>query len=131
MYLKIAWKNVRHSFSSYALYFGSVFFILTIFFTFLSFSRNRIILEKISSDGRVETMCQVVGVFITAFVVFYLFFANRFFLSGRMRELGIYSLLGWRRASVLLLLSLENAFVCLGSFALPPPSRQGDSSTKD
>lgn len=122
MYLKIAWKNVRHSFSSYALYFGSVFFILTIFFTFLSFSRNRIILEKISSDGRVETMCQVVGVFITAFVVFYLFFANRFFLSGRMRELGIYSLLGWRRASVLLLLSLENAFVCLGSFAAALPA---------
>ena len=122
MYLKIAWKNVRHSFSSYALYVCSVFFILTIFFTFLSFSRNRIILEKISSDGRVETMCQVVGVFITAFVVFYLFFANRFFLSGRMRELGIYSLLGWRRASVLLLLSLENAFVCLGSFAAALPA---------
>ena len=123
MYLKIAWKNVRHSFSSYALYVCSVFFILTIFFTFLSFSRNRIILEKISSDGRVETMCQVVGVFITAFVVFYLFFANRFFLSGRIRELGIYSLLGWRRASVLLLLSLENAFVCLGSFAAALPAR--------
>ena len=122
MYLKIAWKNVRHSFSSYALYVCSVFFILTIFFTFLSFSRNRIILEKISSDGRVETMCQVVGVFITAFVVFYLFFANRFFLSGRIRELGIYSLLGWRRASVLLLLSLENAFVCLGSFAAALPA---------
>lgn len=55
---------------------------------------NQIIMEKISSDGRVETMCRTVAVFIMAFVIFYMFYSNSFFMRRRMRELGIYSLLG-------------------------------------
>lgn len=71
-------------------------------------------MEKISSDGRVEMMCSVVAVFIMAFVVFYMFYSNNFFMRRRMKELGIYALLGYRKGSMLCLLTIENIFVCLG-----------------
>ena len=45
-------------------------FVLMIYFCFTSFSMNQIIMEKISSDGRVETMCRTVAVFIMVFVHF-------------------------------------------------------------
>ena len=71
-------------------------------------------MEKISSDGRVEMMCSVVAVFIMAFVVFYMFYSNNFFMRRRMKELGIYALLGYRKGDMLCLLTIENIFVCLG-----------------
>lgn len=71
-------------------------------------------MEKISSDGRVEMMCSVVAVFIMAFVVFYMFYSNNFFMRRRMKELGIYALLGYRKGDMLRLLTIENIFVCLG-----------------
>ena len=45
---------------------------------------NQIIMEKISSDGRVETMCRTVAVFIMAFVIFYMFYAATY---ERIRDL--------------------------------------------
>jgi len=75
---------------------------------------NEIIMAKISSDGRVEMMCSVVAVFIMAFVVFYMFYSNNFFMRRRMKELGIYALLGYRKVDMLCLLTIENIFICLG-----------------
>lgn len=92
----IALKNLKRNFSFYFLYLFSVSFVLMIYFCFTSFSMNQIIMEKISSDGRVETMCRTVAVFIMVFVIFYMFYSNSFFMRRRMRELGIYSLLGYR-----------------------------------
>lgn len=71
-------------------------------------------MEKISSDGRVEMMCSVAAVFIMAFVVFYMFYSNNFFMRRRMKELGIYALLGYRKFDMLRLLTTENIFICLG-----------------
>ena len=67
----IALKNLKRNFSFYFLYLFSVSFVLMIYFCFTSFSMNQIIMEKISSDGRVETMCRTVAVFIMVFVIFY------------------------------------------------------------
>lgn len=79
---------------------------------------NQIIMEKISSDGRVETMCRTVAVFIMAFVIFYMFYSNSFFMRRRMRELGIYSLLGYRKSTILKLLIFENVMICFGGMIL-------------
>ena len=110
----IAFRNLKRNFSFYSLYLMSVSFVLTIYFCFTSFSMNEIIMEKISSDGRVEMMCDAVAVFIIAFVVFYMFYSNGFFMRRRMKELGIYTLLGYRKTDILCLLTIENIFVCFG-----------------
>lgn len=114
----IALKNLKRNFSFYFLYLFSVSFVLMIYFCFTSFSMNQIIMEKISSDGRVETMCRTVAVFIMAFVIFYMFYSNSFFMRRRMRELGIYSLLGYRKSTILKLLIFENLMICFGGMIL-------------
>ena len=90
--LSMALKNLKNNYSFYALYLLSVSFVITIFFAFASFSMNTVMLAKISSDGRVETMCNTISVFLMAFVVFYMSYSNRFFLRRRTKELGIYAL---------------------------------------
>ncbi|HHW37549.1 MAG TPA: ABC transporter permease [Bacillales bacterium] len=113
--LTIAYKNLKKNFSFYSLYFVSVTFVLMVFFSFISFAMNDIIMEKISSDGRVETMSKTVAVFVMAFVLFYMSYSNSFFMKRRMKELGIYSLLGYRKSSMLKLLTIENILICLFS----------------
>ncbi|MDR4941670.1 ABC transporter permease [Bacillus wiedmannii] len=108
----IAKKNLKNNFSFYSFYFISVAFVLMVFFSFISFSMNDIVMEKISSDGRVETMSKTVAIFVMAFVLFYMSYSNTFFMKKRMNELGIYSLLGYRKSTMLTLLTFENIVIC-------------------
>ena len=113
--LSMALKNIKNNFSFYALYLVSVSFVITVFFAFTSFSMNDVMLEKISTNGRVESMCNVISVCLMAFVIFYMSYSNRFFLRRRTKELGIYALLGYRTSAVLSLLTFENILICGGS----------------
>lgn len=110
----IALKNLKRNFSFYSLYLFSVSLVLMIFFCFTSFSMNEVIMENISSDGRVETMCQFVSMLVMAFVIFYMSYSNKFFMRRRMKELGVYTLLGYRKTAMLKLLTFETTFICLG-----------------
>ena len=117
-HLSMALKNLKNNFSFYALYLLSISFVITIFFAFTSFSMNKVMLEKISGDGRVETMCSTISIFLMAFVIFYMSYSNRFFLRRRTKELGIYALLGYRKSTILSLLTAENLLSCFGAFAI-------------
>ena len=117
-HLSMALKNLKNNFSFYALYLLSISFVITIFFTFTSFSMNKVMLEKISGDGRVETMCNTISIFLMAFVIFYMSYSNRFFLRRRTKELGIYALLGYRKSTILSLLTAENLLSCFGAFVI-------------
>lgn len=117
-HLSTALKNLKNNFSFYALYLLSISFVITIYFAFTSFSMNKVMLEKISGDGRVETMCNTISIFLMAFVIFYMSYSNRFFLRHRTKELGIYALLGYRKSTILSLLTAENLLSCFGAFAI-------------
>ncbi len=117
-HLSMALKNLKNNFSFYVLYLLSISFVITIFFAFTSFSMNKIMLEKISADGRVETMCNTISIFLMAFVIFYMSYSNRFFLRRRTKELGIYALLGYRKSTILSLLTAENLLSCFGAFVI-------------
>lgn len=114
--LSIALKNLKNNVSFYALYLLSVSFVITVFFAFTSFSMNKVMLAKMSDDGRVESMCKTISVFLMAFVIFYMSYSNRFFLRRRTKELGIYALLGYRKFTILSLLTAENLLTCFGAF---------------
>lgn len=110
-YEAIAFKNLKKNFAFYTLYILSVSLVFTIYFAFTSFSMNTVMLEKISEDGRVESMCRVISVFLIVFVIFYMSYSNRFFLRRRTKEFGIYALLGYRRENILSLLLSENIII--------------------
>ena len=106
----LAIKNLKNTFSFYLLFLISVSLVIMIFYAFTSFSMNSVMLEKISADGRVETMCNTISIFLMIFVVFYMTYSNRFFLRRRTKEVGIYMLLGYRKSAILSLLIVENIF---------------------
>lgn len=116
--LSMALKNLRKNFSFYSLYLLSVSLVITVYFTFTSFSVNEVMLKKISEDGRVESMCSLISVFLVIFVIFYMSYSNRFFLRRRTKELGIYALLGYNMSQILSLLTMETVLIGIGSLVL-------------
>lgn len=116
--LLMAFKNLRKNFSYYALYLFSVALVITVFFAFTSFSMNQVMLDKISENGRVESMCNVISVCLMVFVMFFMAYSNRFFLKRRTKELGIYALLGYQKITILSLLIFENIFICCGALGI-------------
>ncbi|MBU3174833.1 FtsX-like permease family protein [Clostridium estertheticum] len=116
--LSIAQKNIRKNFSFYSLYLFSVSFVFMVFFSFISFAMNEVIMERISTDGRVEMMSKAVAILIMGFVLFYMSYANTFFMKRRMKELEIYSLLGYRKSTMTRLLSFENFFICISALGI-------------
>lgn len=117
-FVLITIKNLKKNINFYFLYLVSISFVITLLFSFTSFSMNEVMLEKISADGRVETMCNTVSIFLMAFVIFYMNYSNRFFLRRRTKELGIYTLIGYRKSLILSLLTIENLLIYSTAFLL-------------
>lgn len=107
----LACKNLKKNYRFYLLYFLSVTLVLAAYSCFKAFSMNTLVMEKISEDGRVETMTSVVSVLLMAFVLFYVAYSNSFFTKRRMGELGIYALLGFRKTKIMRLLFFENLLI--------------------
>ncbi|MDR4074036.1 MAG: FtsX-like permease family protein, partial [Eubacterium sp.] len=107
----LACKNLKKNYRFYLLYFLSVTLVLAVYSCFKAFSMNTLVMEKISEDGRVETMTSVVSVLLMAFVLFYMAYSNSFFTKRRMEELGIYALLGFRKTKIMRLLFFENLLI--------------------
>ncbi|MFR9058872.1 FtsX-like permease family protein [Eubacterium callanderi] len=107
----LACKNLKKNYRFYLLYFLSVTLVLAVYSCFKAFSMNTLVMEKISEDGRVETMTSVVSVLLMAFVLFYMAYSNSFFTKRRMGELGIYALLGFRKTKIIKLLFFENLLI--------------------
>lgn len=116
--VSMAGKNLRKNASFYALYLFSTALVMMVFYAFTAFSMNQVMLEKISQNGRVESMCRVISGFLMVFVLFYMSTSNRFFLKRRVRELGIYALLGCRKGRIGALLAAESILLCLLGFIL-------------
>ncbi|MDK2584793.1 hypothetical protein QOZ83_02890 [Romboutsia sedimentorum] len=116
MLIKIASSNIKKNFSFYKLYIVSLTIIISMYITFQSFAHDTIMLSKISSDGRVEAMSNTINVFFIGFVVFFMLYFNNFFIKKRSKELGIYSLLGFSKKKISLLLIYESIIMTISSF---------------
>lgn len=110
---RIVQKNLKKNLSFYSLYLGSVAFVLMIFYFSISFGSNDLIVSRLMGDNKLQAMIKVVLPLLMAFVLFYMSYSNTFFMKRRMKELSIYALLGFNKRKVILILFLENIFICL------------------
>ncbi|WP_232713556.1 ABC transporter permease [Bacillus xiapuensis] len=100
------------------LYLISVSVVLMIFYFSISFGGNEQILEKLMGDNKLKSMVNIVIPLLMIFVLFYMSYSNNFFMKRRMKELGIYTLLGIKKRKIIQILFFENIFICLFSLVM-------------
>lgn len=110
MLFKLAFRNVRRQFSSYAIYFITVAFTIT-----MIFSVNNIIQGDIMSSllvdyfsGTKDILTAVTG-FLALIMVFVLGYATNFLLKKRKKEFALYLVMGMNRRHIIGIFMLETA----------------------
>lgn len=116
MEFTITRANIKSNFFLYQIYFLATTIILSIFAAFLNFTSDRIILEKISENGRVEAMAKGIYIFLLVLIVLFLIYFNHFFLKNRSREIGILALLGFSKRKLIKILSYESIIILIVSY---------------
>ncbi|WP_245676733.1 ABC transporter permease [Bacillus solimangrovi] len=111
-------KNLKKNISFYMLYLISVSVVLMLFYFSISFAGNEQILEKLMGNTKLKSMINIVLPLLMIFVLFYMSYSNKFFMKRRMKELGIYTLLGFKKRKITQILFLENILICAISLVI-------------
>lgn len=121
MLFKISMKNMKKSFSDYAIYFLTLVLGVTIFYLFNSMDSQTALLQM--SDSKKEIvkllleMLSMVSVFVAVILGFLIIYANNFLIKRRKKEFGLYMLLGMGKRSISRILIGETMIIGIFSLA--------------
>lgn len=107
----LAKKNVARNLSRYALYVGTTIFSIIIYMTFATLKHSGEISALAETSGQISGLMNASTFILLIFVALFIAYSNAFFLKGRKREVGLYSLLGVRKKQVGLILLFENLVI--------------------
>lgn len=108
---KLALNNMRKKFGSYLIYLVSAIFAVTIFSIFCSMYFNPQFSQYRMGVGKMASLFKVSAVAVIIFSSIFIFYANKFFVKTRKKEIAIYSLLGMRKEEIGRMLFYENMMV--------------------
>lgn len=120
MFFKQIWYNAVKTRKNSGLFFASLVIAIIAFYTLLSLGEQDVIrfLGKIESDAVKKLMNLLPAVYILSlfFVFFLVYFACKYQINNRLREFGIYLMLGMKRSRMFIMLLFEtilNSFISL------------------
>lgn len=108
---KLALNNIRKKFGSYLIYLVSAIFAVTIFSIFCSMYFNPQFSQYRMGVGKMASLFKISAVAVIIFSSVFIFYANKFFVKTRKKEIAIYSLLGMRKEEIGRMLFYENMMV--------------------
>lgn len=112
---KISIKNIKKSFSDYAVYFLTLVLGVTIFYLFNSMDSQTALLNMNSSKKEMAklllSMLSMVSIFVAAILGFLIIYANNFLIKRRKNEFGLYMLLGMGKRDISKILIGETMIV--------------------
>ncbi len=121
MYFKLSLRNVRKSFSDYALYFLTLTFGVCVFYVFNSIEAQKAMMHISSSAQQIMKtitwLMDGVSVFVSFILGFLIVYANNFLIRRRKREFGIYMTLGMEKGKISRILISETFIIGVFSLA--------------
>lgn len=119
MYSKLSLRNVKRSFKDYAIYFLTITFAVSLFYSFNSLTAQQAMLKLSNSqEDMVQDLIYTIGIisiFISTVLAFLIIFANSFLVKRRKKELGMYMTLGMSKFNISKILVMETFFIGLVS----------------
>ncbi|MGM1050292.1 MAG: FtsX-like permease family protein [Bacillota bacterium] len=109
--LDLSWRNIKRDFRLYAIYFISMLIGVIIHFTFSSLMFNDDILAAIKNKNNFQLGVSITSVVVFLFIIFFILYANSFFLKQRKKEFGMYLLYGMSERQITLMVFLETCFL--------------------
>jgi putative ABC transport system permease protein len=108
---QLSWRNIKRDFRLYAIYFVSMLIGVIIHFTFSSLMFNDDILAAINHKQNFQLGASIASVVVFLFIIFFILYANSFFMKQRKKEFGMYLLYGMSEEQIALMVFLETLFL--------------------
>ncbi|MEC0168261.1 ABC transporter permease [Paenibacillus graminis] len=92
--LDLTVRNVKRNFRLYSIYLFSMIAAVIIQFTFSSLMYNEDIMDALQNRANFQTGVGIVSLVVFLFIIFFILYANSFFMKQRKKEFGMYLLYG-------------------------------------
>ncbi|MCM3388302.1 ABC transporter permease [Ureibacillus chungkukjangi] len=114
--IDLSWRNMKRNFRLYTIYFISMLVGVVIYFTFSGLMYNKDVVAAIQNKENYQTVILIASVIVFLFIVFFILYANSFFMKQRKKEFGMYLLYGMKERQVATMVFFETLF--LSAFAV-------------
>ncbi|WP_337018876.1 ABC transporter permease [Oceanobacillus massiliensis] len=110
--IDLSWRNMKRNFRLYTIYFISMLVGVVIYFTFSSLMFNEDVVEAIQNKESYKMVILIASIIVFLFIVFFILYANSFFMKQRKKEFGMYLLYGMKERQVATMVFFETLFLC-------------------
>ncbi|AND38397.1 MULTISPECIES: ABC transporter permease [Cytobacillus] len=107
----LSWRNMKRNFRLYTIYFISMFVGVVIYFTFSGLMFNKDVVAAIQNKENYKMVISLASVIVFLFIVFFILYANSFFMKQRKKEFGMYLLYGMKERQVAAMVFFETLFL--------------------
>ncbi|MCM3093380.1 MULTISPECIES: ABC transporter permease [unclassified Cytobacillus] len=107
----LSWRNMKRNFRLYSIYFISMFVGVVIYFTFSGLMFNKDVVEAIQNKENYKMVISLASVIVFLFIVFFILYANSFFMKQRKKEFGMYLLYGMKERQIAAMVFFETLFL--------------------
>ena len=109
----LSWRNVQRNFRLYSIYLFSMITGVIIHFTFSSLMFNTDILAALENKENFQQGVTVASVVVFLFIIFFILYANSFFMKQRKKEFGMYLLFGMSERQIALMVFFETLLLSI------------------
>ena len=114
----IAKKNILGNLKNYIIYFISMILSIVIYYAFVSLRYNDSVIEAIDNFTSLESIFIMSSMIIILFSLIFIFYSNAFFIRGRKKEIGLYSIVGIPKKTIGKMMFFENLIMGLISLVI-------------
>lgn len=109
--LDLSWRNMKRNFRLYTIYFVSMLVGVVIYFTFAGLMFNKDVVAAIQNKENYKMVIFIASSIVFLFIVFFILYANSFFMKQRKKEFGMYLLYGMKERQVATMVFFETVFL--------------------
>lgn len=105
-------RNIKRNFRLYSVYLFSLVAGVIVQYTFSALMFNKDVLEALQNRANFQTGAAIASVAVFLFIIFFILYANSFFMRQRKKEFGMYLLYGLSERQVVRMVFLETVAIC-------------------
>ncbi|MFJ5770911.1 ABC transporter permease [Psychrobacillus sp. NPDC093180] len=109
--LDLSWRNMKRNFRLYTIYFISMLVGVVIYFTFSGLMYNADVVAAIQNKENYKMVIFIASIIVFSFIVFFILYANSFFMKQRKKEFGMYLLYGMKEGQIATMVFFETLFL--------------------
>lgn len=94
--IDLSWRNMKRNFRLYTIYFISMLVGVVIYFTFSGLMFNKDVVVAIQNQENYKMIISLASMIVFLFIVFFILYANSFFMKQRKKEFGMYLIVNIR-----------------------------------